>query len=76
MVNKLSQVGIHWLAQFRSIFHLIPHELAHMTCCQEDDDNSNDNQFNTDIGDVMMMLILQQLMKVIRLAVMPLMLLM
>ena len=39
-------------------------------------DNCNDNQFNTDIGDVMMMLILQQLMKVIRLAMMPLLLLM
>ena len=39
-------------------------------------DNYNDNQFNTDIGDVMMVLILQQLMKVIRLAMMPLMLLM
>ena len=41
MVNKLSQAAIHWLAQFRSVFHLIPaqcaHELARMTCCQEDD---------------------------------------
>ena len=80
MVNKLSQAAIHWLAQFRSIFHLIPaHELAHMTCCQEDGvrwNFCNDNQFNIDIGDVMMTLILQQLMKVIRLAMMPLLLLM